>query len=178
MIRRPRRSAPAVLVALVLLAGCVLVATAAIQYLVGAPPVFGYDAVAGAIHDTSWNEPPVLIAGGVAVLAGLVLLALAVLPGRPVVLPLAGAGDRLDSGATRRSMRSSLHESVTAVDGVAGAKLKLRRKKVAVQVRTHRTTTDGMADAVRGALEQRLDQIAPVTRPRTRVRVVTTRSSR
>ncbi|MGH3519157.1 MAG: DUF6286 domain-containing protein [Haloechinothrix sp.] len=180
MIRRPLRSIPAVLVALVVLAVCVLAATSAIQQLLGTQPLIGYDAITGAAGSVRWNEVVIAIGGVVLGVLGLVLVLAAVLPGKPVVLPLAtsGAAFPMDAGVRRSSLRTNLRAAVHSVDGVAGATVKLRRRKIATKVTTHRTTTDGLADAVRAALQQRVDRIAPARTPELRVRVVSTRSSR
>jgi hypothetical protein len=167
VIRYSRRSLPAAVVALVLLAASAVVAVSAIQFLVGERPWVTYDSLTAPVHAASWTELPVVLGGGAAALIGLVLLFTALVPGKPVVLPLAAA----DSGASRHSLRRTLQASASGVDGVVSAKLKLRRKKVKAKVRTNRTNTDGLAEAVRTAVEVRLDQIAPITRPRVRVRV-------
>ncbi|SFP78701.1 hypothetical protein SAMN05421810_103412 [Amycolatopsis arida] len=172
MIRRPRRAVPAALVAVAVLAGAVVVAVSAVQLMLDRPPLVDYDAVASALHGTHWNEWPVAVAGGVVGLLGLALVLAAVLPGRPVVLPLATPeGVEADAGATRRGLRASLHDAVAAVDGVAAARVRLRPRKVAVRVRTNRARDEGLAEAVRDAVERRLDQIDFAVRPRPRVRV-------
>ncbi|OLR91836.1 DUF6286 domain-containing protein [Actinokineospora bangkokensis] len=162
MKRHPRRSAPAALTALVVLAACVLVAVVAIQMLLGQAPWVRYETVAGALHGTRWTDLAPAIAGGAFAVVGLVLVLAAVLPGKPVVLPLQGTPD---SGASRHSYRSTLRIAAERVDGVAKAKVSLSRKRVTVRVRTHRISTEGMADAVRTAVEHRLDQIDPAVRP-------------
>ncbi|WP_409494093.1 DUF6286 domain-containing protein [Amycolatopsis sp. cmx-11-12] len=174
MKRRPRRSVPAVLVALVVLAGCVLAATVAVQTIIGEKPWVSYDAVATALHDTRWSDPLPAIAGGVVALIGLLLLVTAIVPGRPTVLPLEGGPD---SGASRRSYRSTLRTAASTVDGVAAAKLKVKRRGIVSVVTTGRTNTAGLADAVRAAIEHRLAQIGPATVPAVRVRVKATRSA-
>jgi hypothetical protein len=176
VIRRSRRSLPASLVALVLLAACVVVAVSAIQFLVGERPLVGYTSLTDAIHRTNWDQWPVLLGGGVAVVLGLVLLYAAVVPGKAIVLPLAPTGENIDSGATRQSLRRTLRTAVSSVDGVDTTKLKQGRKKVTARVRTNRTNTEGIAEAVRSAVELRLDQIAPVIRPSVRVRLKSVRS--
>ncbi|WP_116050163.1 DUF6286 domain-containing protein [Amycolatopsis palatopharyngis] len=179
MIRRPRRSVPAIAVSLILLGVCALVATSAIQLLLGEQPLLSYDKAANSLHELAWNEIPVAIAGGTVAALGLVLVLFALLPGRPVVLPLAdGDGSAVDSGTTRRGLRADLRSTAAAVDGVSGAKLRLRRGRASVRVTTNRTTSDGLAEAVRGAIEQRLDDIAPARRPKLRVRVSSRRSDR
>jgi hypothetical protein len=172
--RRPRRSTPATLTALVLLAACALVAVVAIQMILGETAWIRYQTVADALHNAHWNDLVPAIAGGAAALLGLVLLLAAVLPGKLTVLPLDGD---LSSGASRRSYRSTLRAAASTVDGVAGAKLKVKRRKVSAKVDTARTSTDGLADAVRAAIEHRLDQITPAVRPTVKIKVHAARSA-
>ena len=169
-MRRPRRSVPAVLTALVLLAVCAVVTTALAQRLLGERPVLSYDTVAARVHDTSWNELPVLVGGGAAVLAGCVLLAAAVLRGRPVALALAAA-EGIDAGTPRHGLERSLRAAAEEVDGVAGARLRQGRRKVRVKVRTNRTNRDGLADAVRTAVEKRIERVGLAEVPDVCVRV-------
>jgi hypothetical protein len=175
--RRPRRSTPAVLTALVLLAVCVLVAVVAIQMIIGASQLVDYRSVATTLHGTHWNDLGTALAGGVLALAGLLLLLAAILPGAPTVLPLSGDPTGMDSGATRRGLRATLRAAASTVDGVSVAKLRLGRGKVAAVVRTNRTNTTGLDDAVRAAIEHRLDQINLADRPNLTVRVQTTRDT-
>jgi uncharacterized protein DUF6286 len=175
--RRPRRSVPAVLTAVVLLAACALVATVAIQTILGRTPWLDYRSAADAVHATRWSDLAPVITGVVAAVLGLVLLLAALLPGRPTVLPLENGEAAIDSGASRRSYRSTLRAAAGAVDGVSGASLSLGRRKVAAVVRTDRTTTDGLADAVRASLNHRLDEIGPSTRPELKVKVKAARST-
>ncbi|WP_406631224.1 DUF6286 domain-containing protein [Amycolatopsis sp. WGS_07] len=174
MKRRTRRSVPASLTAGVLLAAGVLTAVAAIQRITGHQPWLDYRAVAAAAHDARWSDlVPALISAAVA-FAGLVLLAAAVLPGKRRILPLAGDPD---SGADATSCRAALRAAAAGVDGVGRVRLSAGQRKVKVRVQTARTRTDGLADAVRAAVESRLDRIAPVRRPAVSVRVRATREA-
>ncbi|MGH3449755.1 MAG: DUF6286 domain-containing protein, partial [Haloechinothrix sp.] len=139
-----------------------------------------FSTAAETAHGLSWNEIPVAVVGGAAGALGLLLLLAAVLPGRPTVLPLTETPSEspLDVGAHRSGLHATLRAAVRSVDGVAGTKLKLSRRKISAKVKTDRTNTDGLADAVRAALEQRLDQIALAQNPQIRVRVASSRSSR
>jgi hypothetical protein len=177
VIRRPRRSIPACLTALAVLTACVLVATCAIQMLAGQPPLISYAALAQALHQAHWIDRTLALAGSVAALLGLILLLAAILPGQATILPLRDSQAGMDSGASRRSLRRTLRAAADSVDGVSATTLKLRRRKVTATVRTHRATTEGLADAVRTALERRLDQIEPAVRPALRVKATTTRSA-
>jgi hypothetical protein len=56
--------------------------------------------------------------------------------------------------------------------------IRLRHKRIRAVVRTNRTTIDGLADAVRAAIEHRLGQIALARQPSVIVKVKATRSTR
>lgn len=171
MIRRSRRALPASLLALVLLAVCVVVAVSAIQFLVRERPFVSYRALTDAVHGTSWTHWSVVLGGSVAVVAGLALLYAAFVPGKPVVVPLSPVDEQVDVGASRQSLSRTLRATVSSVDGVTTAKLKQRNKKITAKVRTNRSDTEGLAEAVRSAVELRLDRIAPLARPSVRVRL-------
>jgi hypothetical protein len=179
MRRRPRRTIPAAVTALALLGVCVLTAISAIQLLADQRPLISYAAIADLAHTTRWDSLAVSAAAGLVMLIGLTLLLAAILPGRPTVIPLRATdtGAAMDAGASRRSLHSTLRAAANAVDGVTGTTLTLRRKTVTAAVRTHRTTPEGLAEAVRAAINHRLDQIAPATRPAVRVRVIAPRST-
>lgn len=168
MKRRPRRSIPATLTALVVLAAVSLTAVVTIQLIIGERPWIDYATVAGALHGTRWNELPLALGGALFVLLGLLLLFAAILPGRLTVLPLRAE----NSGAARHSYQSTLRSAATSVDGVSRAKLTVRRRRIDARVRTARTNPTGLADAVRAALEHRLGQIDPAVSPRISVKVV------
>lgn len=174
MKRRPRRSTPAVLVAVVLLAACVLTAVVAIQVILGQTPWISWSGVAGRLHATHWTDLAPLLAGAAAGLIGLALLAAAILPGKLVVLPMRG---ETDSGASRHSYRATLRTAASDVDGVAAVTLKVKRRKVIARVRTARTNTGGLPEAVHAAIGRRLAQIAPAPTPTVKVRVKSTRST-
>jgi hypothetical protein len=178
MRRRPRRTFPAAVTALILLSVCVLTAISTIQLLAGQRPLISYAALADLAHTTRWDSLAVAAAAGLVMLIGLIVLLTAILPGRPTVIPLRATDTAaIDAGASRRSLRSTLRAAADAVDGVTATTLTLRRRTVTAAVRTHRTTPEGLAEAVRAAISHRLDQISPATRPAVRVRVIAPRST-
>ena len=190
MRRRPRRTIPAAVTALILLGVCVLTAISAIQLLAGQRPLISDAALADLAHSTHWDSLAVAAAAGLVMLIGLIVLLTAIVPGRLTVIPLratdaavtdSGAaldtGSAIDAGASRRSLRSTVRAAADAVDGVTATTLTLRRRTVTAAVRTHRTTPEGLAEAVRAAISHRLDQISPATRPAVRVRVIAPRST-
>lgn len=178
MIRRPRRSVPAALTALAILVLCALVATMAIQLIGGRPPVVSYAAIAAALHRSQWRDLVVAIAGGAVALAGLVLLLAALIPGRATVLPLDGADPQ--AGVSRRSLVLTLRGAAAAVEGVARVTLAVRGNKVPkvrVRARADRVDDTGVAEAIRAAVDARIDQLSPANRPLVRVRVRPARRS-
>jgi hypothetical protein len=183
--RRPRRGIPATLTALVLLAASVLTAIDAIQLLAKTHPLISYARATGELHKLHWNGPVPAITAGVLIALGLLVLLAALVPGRPVVVALTeltqtsddpGTTKGLDAGVSRRGLRTMLGTAAASVDGVASATLTVRRNVVAATVRTL-GSSEGMADTVRAALEQRLDQVSPAQRPALRVRATTSRSA-
>ncbi|WP_431875891.1 DUF6286 domain-containing protein [Amycolatopsis sacchari] len=176
MKRRPRRSLPATLVALVLLAASVLVAITAVQMLLHEHAWLSYDRAARALHELRWTDTAVLVAGVVAAVLGLLLFLCALVPGARTVLPLATDDTAIDSGASRRSYRSTLRAAAADVDGVSNAKLKVKARSVKAVVRTRRTNPAGLAETVEDSLAHRLDQIAPARRPTVKIKLKAVRS--
>ncbi|PXX60896.1 hypothetical protein DFR70_10987 [Nocardia tenerifensis] len=160
MIRRPRRVLPAIVVAVLLLAVCVAVAVSLIQRLVGAHEFLSYDTVASDLHGMTWHDMPVLVAGVATAVLGLVLLALALWPGRAAVLPL-GDEDGLTAGVTRGGLRTALRSTADTVDGVSSARIRLRRNAVKVSAHTDRSGADSLPDEICQTLTRRVQEIGP-----------------
>ncbi|ATE55787.1 DUF6286 domain-containing protein [Actinosynnema pretiosum] len=175
MKRSSRRSAPAVLVALAVLAACAVVTTVAARRILGLTPWIETGALFAALHGARWTDPVVTLAAAACALLGAVLLLCALLPGAPTVVPLRDDDPDVEravsSGVTRRSLRRALRATAASVDGVNAAGLVLTRRAVSATVTTDRTSTAGLADAVRAAVEERLDRLGPAGRPEVGVRV-------
>jgi hypothetical protein len=159
------------LTALVALVLCALLATVAIQLISGRPPVLDYQSVAANLHRAQWRDLAVAITGGVVALVGLVLLLAAVIPGRAMVLPLGADETDLVAGVSRRSLLLTLRSAAGAVEGVAKVRLALRGRTIAVVAHADRTDDTGIADALRSAIQGRIEQLAPATTPTVKVRV-------
>ncbi|WP_280342496.1 DUF6286 domain-containing protein [Nocardia neocaledoniensis] len=166
MTRRPRRVVPAVVAAVLLCAAAVLVVVSLVQRLTGTREWVSYDSVATWLHDTSWGSAWVLGVGIAVAVLGLALLAVAALPGKPVVLALE-SGDGIEAGIARRSLRAALADAAGTVDGLDKTRVRLRRKKIHVSGRTHHTT-EQTAREVGLAVAERLDRIKPAEVPRLR----------
>jgi uncharacterized protein DUF6286 len=174
VIRRPRRTLPATIVALVLLAICVLVVVAVVQHLLGRTPFLGLDQLLAVTSTQHWNSAWVVAAAVVAAVIGLVLLLVAIRPGRPTVLPLArqevDGRPGADAGVRRTTLTKDLTTTVEAVPGVSAAEIKARPRRVTATVHVAAADPAAVPGQVKERLEARLAEIGPAPRPRVRVR--------
>lgn len=178
MIRRPRRTVAATLVAAVLLAGAVVIAISCIQVITGQAPLLPFDELTERARASAWNDPAVLALGAVAVLVGVLLVAAAVLPGTPRVLPLAGGNGHTDAGVARTGLARDLTAHARRTDGVTTAAVSVAARRVTVVARTPLRDRSGLADRVRDAVTARLDDVDLARRPRVRVTIATDRRAR
>ncbi|MEU6700137.1 DUF6286 domain-containing protein [Pseudonocardia sp. NPDC046786] len=179
MIRRPRRSVAASLVALVLLAVCVLLAVAVVQQLLGQQPVLPFTDLNALAAGLTGADVAFLVLSGVLALAGLVLVLVALRPGTPTVLPLAGrdGAATTDTGITRRSLDRALSDAATGVDGIARANVSSTRRRATVSAHASFGDATALRTAVRDAVSERLAAIGPARSPRVRVKVTGTKES-
>lgn len=177
MMRRPRRSLPATLVALVVLAGAALVATSCIQVLLGRRPLLPWHTVARAGASLTWTAGPVVVLAIVAAGLGLVLVAAALLPGRATVLALVSSPTNTRAGIARNSLRRDLASTAGQADGITAARISVTRRRIRAQVRAAGGTSSELGEHVHRLLTQRLDALALAHRPRLRVRVHADRRS-
>jgi hypothetical protein len=174
VIRRPRRTLPATIVALVVLAICVLVVVAVVQDLLGQTPFLGLDQLLAVTSTQHWNSAATVAAAVVAAVIGLVLLLLAIRPGPATVLPLAryeiDGRPGADAGVRRATLAKDLATTAEAVAGVSRAEVTARRRRVTATVRVAAAEPAAVPGHVRERLEARLTEIGPAPRPRVRVR--------
>lgn len=178
MIRRPRRTVPAVIVGLILLAAAVVVVISCIQLIVGNAPLIPFTAVGRFAADASLDDPAVLIGGAVLALVGVVLLVCALLPGTPQVLALAESNDHTDAGVARQSLARDLTAHARAADGITGARVAVGARTVTVNARTPLRDRSGLSERVRELVGARLDDINLARPARVRVSITPDRSAR
>ena len=176
MIRRPRRSLPATLVALALLAAAFLIAVSCGQLLLDQTPLLPFAAVAETGAALTWNQVIVLTAAAVVAVLGLALMVAALCPGTPTVIALAPRDGQPDAGATHRSLTRALTLAARNVDGVDKASVRVRPRTITAAIRTPLRDPADLPEQVRTAITERLDDIAPAQRAQIRVRT-TTRST-
>jgi hypothetical protein len=175
--RRSRRSLAAALVSIGLFALCAFAVTVSVQVLMDPRRWSDVDNALAVLNSVRWSDIVVLAAAVGVGVVGLILLLVALVPGRLVVVPLASDDTGITAGVGRRSLGSALRRTALAVDGVSAVRIKRRRRKVVAAVRTTRTTTDGLADAEQTAVDRVLNEIDLRTRPTVSIKVKTVRST-
>lgn len=175
--RRPSRSGPATIAALVLLAGATTVAWAAISRLVtGTWPAFT-DAARDAVSPLAWDSPAVWAAAILLVLLGLALLLAAILPGRHTTARLVGpgGGDARSAEAviSRRGLARISAAHVDQTDGVDSSSIRASAKKVEVLVKTPLRDAGELPGDLRDSLARKLRSLGLEPVPKVVVRVRT-----
>ncbi|GLZ48920.1 hypothetical protein Acsp06_51050 [Actinomycetospora sp. NBRC 106375] len=174
MIRRPRRSIPATIVALLLLAMCVLVVLCCVQALLGQTPLISFTQLLAVGSGQSWDSAVVVTLAVATAVLGLVLLVAAIRPGNPTVMPLVplsyDGATGSDAGVRRHSLVRDLTTTAEAVPGVTKATVDAGRRRIVATVAVAAADPAAVPDTVRGRLEYRLVEIGPAPRPKVRIR--------
>lgn len=126
---------------------------------------------------TTWNAGSVRVTCAVLILLGLVLLVAELKPARVARLAAdpaqAGAAD-IDTAYTRRGLAAAIRSAVTGVDGVRGALVKVKRRKVTVTASAAaqgNAAARSLRDPVSAAARQRLNALKLRSAPAVSVRV-------
>lgn len=168
---RPRRALPAIVVSALLAAATGLIAAYLISKYVGHQVHVLPKGLFQAGHEFHWDDPRPLVASGVACALGLLLISLALLPGRFRVVPVASQDPHSVAAMTRAGLRRYLADAASTVDGIASAKVKVRRRRVRVYAASSLRDTEGLAAQVETAVTERLDVLSPLRPLRVRVSV-------
>lgn len=172
---RPRRMVPATVVAAVIFVVAALTAAGIIAALIGRPiALLHAEAIGSWLSRTRWSDPAALAIGAVLALAGLLLIALALVPGRPRVVGLGTGRPDVLMGLTRRGLRHVAATAAGDVDGAERAGAKARGRRVRVTVTTplrDRAEAAAVEERARVAVTEAMDRL-DLTRPVTvKVRV-------
>jgi hypothetical protein len=175
--RRPSRSWPAALTALVLLAAGALLAIAAIARLTGGSWPAAWQSVTDAATGAAWGSTAVWVAVVLALVLGLVLLLAALVPGAHRTARL----DRQGSGAARQTelvvtSRGLARLAAAAGDSVDGVdRVSVSASGRTVRVRVQSSTRDDatlVKDRVKQVVTDRLQQAGVTPAAQVRVAVV------
>ncbi|MFG1698732.1 DUF6286 domain-containing protein [Nonomuraea sp. NPDC049309] len=159
---RPARTVPGALVALTLATGLGATTAEVVAALLGAPlgwvPVNELIELAGR---STWPELETLalaLAG-----AGALMLLLAILPGRPRLVPVETSDPLIVIGITRSGLRRTLRAAAQQVNGVERASVRLRRRTIEVTVMTNGESSGQMLRQVGTVVGDRLAGVGTLT---------------
>ncbi|MBB2913866.1 hypothetical protein FHS43_005175 [Streptosporangium becharense] len=169
---RPRRVVPSVVTAALMTVIGALVALEVVSALLDRPlRLVPYDRVLARASSTPWDSPWVTAGAGLVTLLGLTLVLLALLPGRPRLIPVR-TGDRdLVIGVHRRGFAHTLAHAAEQVQGVGRARVRVRGRTARVEADSLVRDTTGLEEAVRQAVTARIAALCPVDDYRVRVRL-------
>jgi len=169
---RPVRRVPAVLVALLLLSAGVLTVWEIVLARANRPPfLLPREQLVVEITGLTWDDPAVLTGAVAAALLGVLLLALALWPGRARAFVLDSGDPDLLITVGRRSLRRLLARDARRQVGVARARVTVRRRRVVVRARGQSTQPSETRTQIQQALERRLADLQPLRAPHPAVRV-------
>ncbi|GAA2026351.1 hypothetical protein GCM10009800_09270 [Nocardiopsis rhodophaea] len=160
---RPHRIWPTVIAAVLLLAVAGTAAAEVISALAGVPlgiPFVG--TAAQRVGGAPWNAPEAQVASAALALIGLLLIAVALLPGEGRWAALRTDDPDLIVGLSRPALRRTLSAAALGIGGVDSATVAVRRRRIRVRVRTELAETAELREAVTAAVEERLADIAPL----------------
>ncbi|MBV9795279.1 MAG: hypothetical protein JO016_15220 [Actinobacteria bacterium] len=159
---RPRRAGPAIVVSALLAVATGLIAAYLISKYVGHQVHVLPSGLFQAGHQLHWDDQRSLVASGVACALGLVLIGYALRPGRHRVVPVASQHPRSVVAVTRGGLRRYLAGGALTVDGIASAKVRVRRRRAQVFAASSLRDTEGLAAQVETAVNERLAALTPL----------------
>lgn len=176
--RRPSRTVPAVVVAVVLFVLSVALVWGAVLRLSSGSwpdPVSQAGTWAG---ELSWGETLLVVIAGAAVLIGLVMVFFALSPGRPSAMWLQTEAVETDQGSTevvmtRRSVAKLAHARADDIDGVDSVSSTVGSRRVSLSVTTASTRRDEIQEAVTKTVDETLRTAGLNPMPRVAVTVRT-----
>lgn len=169
---RPRRVLPATIVSALLALVAILVAVEVIGQLFGTSLVLPTSQLGELGQDAAWNGALAVTVAVVAGLLGLLLLLLALVPGRARIVPLVSGAPAVAAGLTRGGLRRYAEDAAASVAGVTRARAHVsRRNRIRLRVDTPLHEPGDLAEQVHQAVAARIGALAPVRVPRPRVSV-------
>jgi len=161
----------ATLIALVLLAGGLLVAIEIAFAQAGAHPVLlPHHRWYRALRHAEWSDPSTRAVLGLMVAVGLALLVLEALKRRPSSLSTQ-AGESARYEVDRRSLEASLRRTAQSVDGVEKARARARAGRLDVIARASRSLAPEAEPRLDGLVSTRVDELELDPVPTVRVKI-------
>ncbi|CAN5808177.1 hypothetical protein BH23ACT12_BH23ACT12_24170 [soil metagenome] len=116
-----------------------------------------------------WNSQEVLWLAAAVVVLGLILMALQLVPRKPAALEAALGDAGMQVEVDRSGLEGALTRAATGVQGVTGARIRVRRRKVNTTVDVPGGGDEGTEEAVTGALRAGLERFRLKPSPRVAV---------
>ena len=136
---RPPRRQPRALAVLVALVVAAVAVTVVVDIIAVAADnrtlVWPARRITRDLRTTTWTDTTVLVVGIVVGVVGLLLLARALLPGRPLLLAIEPDGADETAGLSTRSLLRALRRAAESVPGVDSAAVRLRNRNRLAEVR-------------------------------------------
>lgn len=163
----------AVVVSLALVVAAALTVVEVTRWFIGASSlVIPWRDWTSTLTDLRAQDDALIVASGIAVLLGLLLLLFELKPRRPDALPTEPLLPGVDAVVTRKGLASSATTAARSVSGVVSADSSVRRRTVRVTARTPaRGSERELREPVKHAVEQALADLALRRRPKVRVSV-------
>jgi hypothetical protein len=162
------------------LAVIVAAATVVVEVIAGlagaGPALLDWPAALQWAQRTSWGAAPVRIVSGLLAVAGLALLLAQLTPRRPDRLAMDSGDTVTDAAVTRRGLTRAVRGTVTDIDGIADARVTVRRRRIRVHARAAAgppSQVPALRDATTQAARQCVDALKLAHRPTVSVRVST-----
>lgn len=166
----PRR-VPAGIVAALLVgaAGLFLYDIAAVR--AGRPAMHWRQVLGRELAERPLDDVWVLVGAGVAAALGLLLLVLALTPGRRALLPMLGADDAMRVGLDRRAAAMVLRDRAAGVSGVRSVRVRVKRRKARVRAVSHFRPLDDVHTDLDSALADGVRELGLARPPSLNIRV-------
>src|SRR4051812_22659992 len=135
------------------------------------PVVIKWHGLVDDLASNEWKTAAPRVAAIVLIVVGLLLLFFALRRGKPNTVALTTNAAATDMTTTRRSLQRSLSAAATHVDGVADAKVKVKRRKIVVTGRAGTADTDGARSRLESEMQDRIDGLSLAETRRLKVRL-------
>lgn len=160
------------LLALLLVVGGLLVAVEIVLAQLGRQALLiPSSAWASWLGGQTWDTFTVRLVLAGLVVVGLLLLILALRPGKPRRLALPATGTNLHVSIARRALQQNLADTAARASGVASASAKAGRRTVTVTATTANPNNTEVQKAAQAMVNQRLDQLGLARQLHSRVRI-------
>ncbi|WP_445400130.1 DUF6286 domain-containing protein [Streptomyces sp. LE64] len=165
------RRVPAGLAALLLAAGAGLLLYDVVAVRAGHPAMDWRRRLADGLATRPLDDPAVLVGAGVAAALGLLLLVLALTPGRRGLLPMRTPDPDLRVALDRKAAAMTLRDRAVEVSGVQSVRVRVRRRRVDARAVSHFRDLDEVRGDLDSVLTEGIDHLGLARPPSLGLRV-------